>query len=230
MPKKRKAIPARKKALLQKEIDSICPVCENEDVEHFQIHHIDENSENDDFENLLMLCPICHSKITKGDIHRSEVILLKKDLKQKVWENKPAMGKVISFYSKVGNAVVGDNNNVTINQRKSVVNKYPQGCIGADVIKANYIGYLISRYQEYKQHEIGKDKMVYAIFHSNLKKKFKIGKTRTVYHVPINRFEEMAEYIQSRIENTRLAKINRSKQQYKNFQTFQEYITSQSSK
>ena len=95
--------------------------------------------------------------------------------------------------TKIGKDVVDDNNNVTINQRKSVVNKYPEGCI------------------------------------SNLKKKFKIGKTRTIYHVPINRFEEMAEY-QSRIENTRLAKINRSKQQFTNFQTFDEYITSQSSK
>ncbi len=105
MPKKRKAVPARKKAILQKEIDSICPVCKNEDVDHFQIHHIDENSENNEFENLLILCPICHSKITKGDIRCSKVILLRKDLKQKVKENKPAMGKVISFYSKVGNAV-----------------------------------------------------------------------------------------------------------------------------
>lgn len=171
-------------------------------------------------------------KITKGDIHRTDVILLKQSLKESredIREKNSAMGKVISFYSKVENAVVGDNNKVTINQRKSVVNKYPEGCIGADVIKANYIGYLISRYQEYKQHEIGKESMVYPIFHSNLKKKFKIGKTRTIYHVPINRFEEMVEYIQSRIENTRLAKINRSRQQYKNFQTFEEYISAQSS-
>lgn len=153
MTNKRKAIPARKKALLQKEIDSICPVCQNEDVDHFQIHHIDENSENDDFDNLLMLCPICHSKITKGDIQQSEVVLLKqglRGLKEKIKENKSKMGKVISFFSKVENAVVGDNNSVTINhnQKKSIVNKYPEGCLGADVIKANYIGYLISRYQE----------------------------------------------------------------------------------
>ncbi|MEP7037631.1 MAG: hypothetical protein ABI891_04750 [Acidobacteriota bacterium] len=154
---------------------------------------------------------------------------MKQDLKGKIKENKSPIGKVISFFSKVENSVVGDNNSVTINQRKSVVNKYPEGCIGADIIKANYIGYLISRYQEYKQHEIGKKKMVYAIFHSNLKKKFKIGKTRTIYNVPINRFEEMAEYIQSRIDSTRLAKINKSKQQFKNYQTFEEYNIAQKS-
>lgn len=205
-------------------------MCENEEVDHFQIHHIDENPENDEFDNLLMLCPICHSKITKGDIRRSDVILLKQSLRKSkvnIKEEKSAMGKVISFYSKIENAVVGDNNKVTINQRKPVINKYPEGCIGADIIKANYIGYLISRYQEYKQHEVGKDKMIYAIFHSNLKKKFKIGKTRTIYHVPANRFEEMAEYIQSRIDGTRLAKINRSKQQLKNYQSFDEYAAIQ---
>lgn len=227
MTTKRKPIPARKKALLQKEINSICPFCENEDVDHFQFHHIDENPENDEFDNLLMLCAICHSKITKGDISQSDVIRLKSRLKGKVKEKEPQMGKVISFYSKVGNAVVGDNNKITINQRKSSAPKYPDGCIGADNIKANYIGYLISRYQEYKKDEIGGEKMVYAIFHSNLKKRFKVGHTRTIYNVPVNRFEEMAEYIQSRIDDTRLARINRSKLQFKNYQTFAEYKLSQ---
>lgn len=101
---------------MQKEIDSICPICQNEVVDHFQIHHIDENPENDEFDNLLMLCPICHSKITKGDSKQSEVILLKQDLKGKIKENKSPMGKVISFFSKVENSVVGDNNSVTINR------------------------------------------------------------------------------------------------------------------
>lgn len=64
----RKTIPYKIKALLQKEVKSICPFCTNEDVGHFEIHHIDENRENNDYENLIMLCKICHSKITKGDI------------------------------------------------------------------------------------------------------------------------------------------------------------------
>lgn len=227
MTKKRKPIPAKKKALLQKEVNSFCPICEDEDVDHFQFHHIDENRENDEFDNLLMLCAICHSKITKGDIPQSDVIRIKNDLKQKVSEKKSEMGKVISFYSKVGNAVVGDNNKITINQRKPAPPKYPDGCIGADNMKANYIGHLISRYQEYKKHEVGEEKMVYPIFVSHLKKKFKVGQTRTIYNVPVNRFEEMAEYVQSRIDETRLARMNRSKLQFKNYQTFAEYESDQ---
>ncbi len=82
-----------------------------------------------------MLILLYHSKITKGDIKQSEVILLKQDLKGKIKEHKSPMGKVTSFYSKVENAVVGDNNSVIINhQKKSLVYKYSEGCIGADVI------------------------------------------------------------------------------------------------
>ncbi|PKB15222.1 HNH endonuclease [Flavobacterium sp. 5] len=79
--KRRPAIPQKTKALLQKEIKSKCPICPSEDVEHFQIHHIDENPENNNFENLLMLCPTCHSKITKKDISEEEVIEYKDNLR-----------------------------------------------------------------------------------------------------------------------------------------------------
>lgn len=79
--KPRKNIPAKTRAILQKEIKSICPICTNEDVEHFHIHHIDENPLNNELSNLLMLCPTCHSKITKGDITFDSVIIIKNDLK-----------------------------------------------------------------------------------------------------------------------------------------------------
>jgi len=56
------------RSLLQREINSTCPLCDNIDVEHFQIHHIDENPGHNHIENLILICPNCHSKITKGDI------------------------------------------------------------------------------------------------------------------------------------------------------------------
>lgn len=71
--KNRKQVPARLKALLQKEIGSICPFCRNEDVGHFEVHHIDGNPANNEISNLLMVCRICHSKITKGDITKADV-------------------------------------------------------------------------------------------------------------------------------------------------------------
>ena len=81
-PKKsnRKHIPNKTRRLLQKEINSCCPFCGNEDVDHFQIHHIDESPDNNDFKNLIMLCPTCHSKITKEDIPKNTVIAIKEKL------------------------------------------------------------------------------------------------------------------------------------------------------
>lgn len=38
----------------------------NEDERILEVHHIDENRENNDIENLTILCPTCHRKITLG--------------------------------------------------------------------------------------------------------------------------------------------------------------------
>lgn len=78
--KKRPTIPAKIKALLQKEINSKCPFCISTDVDHFHYHHINENPSNNEVSNLLMVCPLCHSKITKRDISKEEVIEKKKAL------------------------------------------------------------------------------------------------------------------------------------------------------
>lgn len=76
MVKKRPKIPFESKvrAELQKEINSKCPFCPSTDVGHFEIHHIDNNPANNDIKNLFLLCPTCHSKITKGDIAYERVV------------------------------------------------------------------------------------------------------------------------------------------------------------
>lgn len=68
------------RAKLQQAIGSRCPFCTSEDVGHFHIHHIDENPSNNDISNLLLLCPNCHSKITKGEIPQTQVIKAKEGL------------------------------------------------------------------------------------------------------------------------------------------------------
>lgn len=78
--KPRKTISNKIRSILQKEINSKCPFCPNEDVEHFHVHHIDENPVNNELKNLIMLCPTCHSKITKGDIKYEKVIEIKANL------------------------------------------------------------------------------------------------------------------------------------------------------
>lgn len=68
------------RAKLQQAIGSRCPFCPSEDVGHFQIHHIDENPTNNTISNLLLICPNCHSKITKGEIPQAHVIKAKEGL------------------------------------------------------------------------------------------------------------------------------------------------------
>lgn len=82
MKKQRIPIPQLNKvrAILQQQINSKCPFCSSTDVGHFEIHHIDENPNNHKIENLFLLCPTCHSKITKKDILTDEV----QKVKQKI--------------------------------------------------------------------------------------------------------------------------------------------------
>lgn len=222
--KTRKRIPKENKvrAELQKEVNSVCPFCNSEDVGHFEIHHIDEDPSNNDINNLLLLCPLCHSKITKGDITNIEVFKKKLELVTTSNSNKKADNHPITFSSSVGNAIIGNNNNISIKESKKVSKpKYPEGCIGYDTTKANYIGHLIKRYNEYKEYEVGKGKMNYATFGAALKKEFKIAPTRTIYNVSIDRFEELVAYIQGRIDKTKLAKIKGK--EHKNYSSFEKY-------
>ena len=223
----RKSIPVRVRAALQQEIGSVCPFCENSDVEHFEVHHVDEDHGNDDRANLLMLCPLCHSKITKGDISMDEVKHRKRELTAGSAAPKKA-SNVIQFTGKVGNAIVGDNNVVSIrNVTKKTKQKYPEGSIGFDNLRANYLGYLVGKYNEYKEWELGKDGMNYATFPALLKRQLKLGPSRTIYNAPIEQFDSLIQYVQKRIDGTVLAKVKKSKGQLKNYSSLDEYRQSQ---
>lgn len=82
MPGKRKSIPRKIQVRLLMDVELRCPFCGNKDADHFQIHHIDENTENNTIQNLMMICPTCHSKITKADYTREDVIRVKQKLGQ----------------------------------------------------------------------------------------------------------------------------------------------------
>ncbi|MBU3011810.1 hypothetical protein KO506_10375 [Polaribacter vadi] len=220
----RKSIPkvAKVRAELQAEINSECPFCENTEVGHFQIHHIDENPANNNNGNLLLLCPNCHSRITKGDLSQIDVLKRKIELLNNPKKTNKKDSQNVSFNGTVGNAVVGNNNTVNLkNTKKTVKQKYPEGCIGFESVKSNYIGHLIERYNKYKEYEVGKGNVKYWIFGGQLKKKFKIAPTRTIYNLPSSRFDELKLYIQNRIRETKLGKIKGST--HKHYSTFEEY-------
>jgi hypothetical protein len=103
---------------------------------------------------------------------------------------------------------------------------YLKGELGFDKLKSEYIAHLIKRFNEYKKKEIGKDMMDYQIFESSLKKYYFITeRDKSLYHLPIEKFEELAEYIQKRISSTKFAvTLGRY---HKNFSTFEEYVKRQ---
>ena len=227
--KTRTRIPKENKirAELQKEISSVCPFCHSTEVGHFQIHHIDENPSNNQILNLILVCPTCHSKISKGDYSPMEV--LQKKIQLLPQPGKPAsnLTNPVTFNGKVTNSIVGNNNKVTLNVKKQVIsqNKYVEGELGCDTQKANYISHLVTRYNEYKTNEVGKENMKYGIFQAALKKYFKIGATRTLNNLPVEKFTELVELIQKRINATTFAK--KLGKGHKNFSTFQEYLEQQ---
>ena len=213
---------AKVRAELQKEINSNCPFCSNDDVGHFEIHHIDENPSNHEMTNLILLCRICHSKITKGDIVQSDVYKKKIHLLTNPKPESQPKSKTINL-NNINNAVVGDKNKITINNsKKTVKQKYPQGSIGYDTQKANYIGHLIKRYNEYKEYEVGAGGVKYHIFGGSLKKHFNVPPTRTIYNLPDEKFEELYLYIQKRIDTTKLAKVKGKT--HKNYSSYEEFL------
>lgn len=67
----------RKKALMI--YPNRCAVCGwDDDIDILEVHHIDEDRQNNQLENLIILCPICHKKITSHKyrlINREQIVL-----------------------------------------------------------------------------------------------------------------------------------------------------------
>lgn len=66
------------RALAFRNYEHKCAICNwNEDEDILQVHHIDENRENNQINNLIILCPNCHAKLTFGKyklINREQII------------------------------------------------------------------------------------------------------------------------------------------------------------
>jgi hypothetical protein len=78
--KMRKKPSAKIRYRLQKEVNSKCPFCDDQDVEYFDVHHIDEDSSNTVEHNLILICKKCHAKIGEGKITKEQVVEKKTNL------------------------------------------------------------------------------------------------------------------------------------------------------
>lgn len=208
---KRATIPRKILLRLNKEANNKCVFCDFDDPALLDVHHIDEDRTHKDPERLIMVCPTCHRKIGNGEITKYEVENRKKELVGTTQVEVRKEKKVIINTSNANISSIGPTTLVVKKTTKKIVQKYPPGCIGHETHKANYISHLIERYHQYKEWEVGKGKMNYAILNSQLKKLFKVGKQRTIFNIPTERFEELVLIIQSKIDNTKLGRINSKK-------------------
>jgi hypothetical protein len=220
----RKKIPPKMLKHLQKEINSKCPICRNEDVKLFEVHHIDSISSNNDERNLIMLCPNCHTKVTQGDYSVDYMYNLKIKLMLNATADEEPISKcnIIEINSDVNNSVFANEihaKNINLNRKSKVKMSYPEGSIGADVNRKIYAKHLIDRYNDFTKDDEYKPKFSYSVIYTNIKKQF----GASCYNIPINRFDDLCVYLQNKIRNTRLGRILNSRGQ-KLFSTFEEYI------
>jgi 5-methylcytosine-specific restriction endonuclease McrA len=80
MKKKRTKLPNTLWGRLFQEAGHHCAFCDETVVSSLEIHHIDGNPSNNDFENLILACASCHKKITTGFISEADVRLKKRHL------------------------------------------------------------------------------------------------------------------------------------------------------
>jgi TonB family protein len=77
---KRTPIKGSDRNILLKEVNCKCPFCPCEEVRVLEIHHIDGNRSNNSIQNLIMLCPTCHTEADRRYITRDTVTGRKRDL------------------------------------------------------------------------------------------------------------------------------------------------------
>jgi hypothetical protein len=110
-------------------------------------------------------------------------------------------------------------------RKKSRPTQYPDGCIGADLLRRNYIKYLVERYHRYKEADasFGKTaKFSYAVIYKNIETRFHAP----TFFVPVSRFDELVDYLQGRIDQTILGKRNVSRST-SNYRSMDEYADEQ---
>lgn len=217
----RKKPTQRMRARLQKEIGSKCPICGNEGVGEFQVHHLDGNPANDDFQNLLLLCPNCHAKFTNGTLKPEDGYRAKmKFVREPAGAGATRQPEIVQINH--GDRVVQAAGTVNIRMtraRNSRAAVPVSGVIGTSPAERAYIKHLYDRLIDYKKAIPKYDGR-------------RAGQTAARYvrdafgtswsFVPIERFRELVELLQRKIDATPIGRKH-AKDGTKSYSTFEEF-------
>ena len=223
---KKKAIPEIVKKRLFQEAGSKCPNCQEADVSALQIHHIRPLAQGggNDEENLIVICSNCHSKVTAGEILEINILRLNISLmKTKVPSDNRNGGNIINFPGGINQGIIANRvktNKLEINSGdKKIRMNPPDGSIASSLHHRNYIKHLIDRFHEFKEADVGKEKIRYPIFYNMIKSQF--GAKWDM--IALDKFDLLSAFIKKRIDGTGLGRkmkaINR-----KRYSTFEEFI------
>jgi hypothetical protein len=219
-------IPRQIEKELYQEANSQCMACGLDEVCVLTVHHIIPYSKNPlhNPENMLVLCANCHAKADRGEISREELY----DYKRRVRTNiikfpKPNFSK--NTISVVGNENVtaAGNIHVNIKMTKGKNSSRPiiiPGTVAEDTRMYGYLTYLVKRYNKLKEWECKEDnmKMNYAFIRVAYEREMKYS----IKDTPRDIFDIAVEYLQKRISNTKLGRIekNRGQELFSTFETF----------
>lgn len=197
------------------EAASCCSFCNESNVAALEIHHLDEDPNNNVLENLLLVCSTCHSKITHGAISPADATLQKRIIQFQAKTNEsattPTTQQTVTVSNSQNTGIIA--NVVNIKGRKSQKVSYPADSIGADAIKKGYVDYLYGRYIDWRKKDATFGAFAHAErfhpgeLHRTIRSKFKVQ----TFFIHIARFPELVEYMQGRIDNTILGRRNRSR-------------------
>lgn len=97
----------------------------------------------------------------------------------------------------------------------------PDNALGKDLLKKNYINYLIKRYGNWKQFELDRtdEKFSWASFNKHIMNKYRAS---GINYIHIKHFEALVLYLKDRIDKTIFGKNNLAKGR-RNYSSFEEH-------
>jgi hypothetical protein len=215
----------------------ICHIrAQNEGGPRFDRVQTDE--QRNEFANLVLLCRRHHKMVdSEPDVYSVEALEEIKSIREK------EMGRpeqtTDSFYAKIllndlprieinnnsGNFVINSPNTILAKTvivrtaRKTIKILPPAGTIGADQDASRYIQHLIKQYNKFASADKTRGaKFHFGVISKNIEDNFRAPWKMLV----IDDFRGLCEYLQRRINVTRIGKLNAAKRE-KNFSSFEEY-------
>jgi len=219
-------------------IGEICHIkAKNAEGPRFESGQSDE--ERNDYENLILLCRSHHKIIDdQPDNYDVTSLLMMKKIHEE--NRKPLSSEEAEHYAKLvmseskisiqnttGPIIINSPGSIqagslTIKtEKKNLKMQPPSDAIGSNIKYRGYAKHLIDRYQYYAGSDpTRKYKFHYQTIYNSIKKEFGVKWD----WVPVNNFERLVIFLHKKVNQTRMARINKGKG-FKSYSSFEEYCS-----